>query len=229
MTMSTSQARRNLFSVPFFNECIHVTVTKEARQVHERILSICSIHIDFSKNLLIGLDTEWLPNLNPGENHPIAILQLSIGNRCLIFQLLHADFIPVSLHAFLADPRHTFCGVGIKDDVDKLYDHHKLRVRKIADLNDLARLATINSQSGNAGYKYMGLKKMAYAVLGKKMEKPLNVTLSKWDAVELDRDQIEYAAIDAVVSYQLGYTLCSPIYRPQPGFIVVGRPGLLLV
>ncbi|XP_012854469.1 PREDICTED: exonuclease 3'-5' domain-containing protein 2-like [Erythranthe guttata] len=175
------------------------------------------------------LDTEWLPNLNPGENHPIAILQLSIGNRCLIFQLLHADFIPVSLHAFLADPRHTFCGVGIKDDVDKLYDHHKLRVRKIADLNDLARLATINSQCGNGGYKYMGLKKMAYAVLGKKMEKPLNVTLSKWDAVELDRDQIEYAAIDAVVSYQLGYTLCSPIYRPQPGSVVVGRPGLLLV
>ncbi|EYU43504.1 hypothetical protein MIMGU_mgv1a026622mg [Erythranthe guttata] len=215
MAMSTTQARRNLFLVPFYNECIHVTVTKEAQQVHEWIRSICSIHIDFPKNLLIGLDTEWLPNLNPGENHPIAILQLSIGNRCLIFQLLHADFIPVSLHAFLADPCHTFCGVGIKDD--------------IADLNDLARLATINSQSGNGVYKYMGLKKMAYAVLGKKMEKPLNVTLSKWDAVELDRDQIEYAAIDAVVSYQLGYTLCSLIYRPQPGFIVVGRPGLLLV
>ncbi|EYU37104.1 hypothetical protein MIMGU_mgv1a020401mg [Erythranthe guttata] len=199
-----------LRKVTFLVRKVHVTVTKEARQVHEWILSICSIHIDFSKNLLIGLDTD-------------------IGNRCLIFQLLHADFIPVSLHAFLADPRHTFCGVGIKDDVDKLYDHHKLRVRKIADLNDLARLATINSQSGNGGYKYMGLKKMAYAVLGKKMEKPLNVTLSKWDTVELDRDQIEYAAIDAVVSYQLGYTLCSPIYRPQPGSIVVGRPGLLLV
>ncbi|XP_012837885.1 PREDICTED: Werner Syndrome-like exonuclease [Erythranthe guttata] len=181
-----------LRKVTFLVRKVHVTVTKEARQVHEWILSICSIHIDFSKNLLI-------------------------------------DFIPVSLHAFLADPRHTFCGVGIKDDVDKLYDHHKLRVRKIADLNDLARLATINSQSGNGGYKYMGLKKMAYAVLGKKMEKPLNVTLSKWDTVELDRDQIEYAAIDAVVSYQLGYTLCSPIYRPQPGSIVVGRPGLLLV
>ncbi|XP_012837882.1 PREDICTED: uncharacterized protein LOC105958418 [Erythranthe guttata] len=123
-----------------------------------------------------------------------------------------ADFIPVWLHPFLADPRHTFCGVSIKDDVDKLYDRHKLCVRKIADLNDLARLATINSQNGNGGYKYMGLKKMASAVLGKKMEKPLNVTLSKWDVVELDHDQIEYATIDAVVSYQLGYTLCTPIF-----------------
>ncbi|EYU43503.1 hypothetical protein MIMGU_mgv1a023177mg, partial [Erythranthe guttata] len=150
------------------------------------------------------------------KNHPIAILQLSIGNRCLIFQLFHANFIPVSLHAFLADPRHTFYGVLSKKT-------------KIADLNDLARLATINSHNRNGGYKYMGLKKMASAVIGKKMDKPLNVTLSKWDTVELDRDQIEYATIDAVVSYQLGYTLCSPIFCPQLGFIVVGRPELLLV
>ncbi|EYU31502.1 hypothetical protein MIMGU_mgv1a020737mg [Erythranthe guttata] len=204
MAMSTIEVQPHLLLVPFYNEFIHVTVAREAQQVHEWICSIYKFHNDFEKNLVIGLDTEWLPNLNPGEDHPIAILQLSIGNRCLIFQLLHRDFIPASLRAFLADPRHTFCGVGIKDDVEKLYNHHKLHVLKIADLNDLARQT---SRNGNEGYKYMGLKKMAFAVLGRKMEKPLNVTLSKWDAVKLDRDQIEYAAIDAVVSYQLAHAL----------------------
>ncbi|EYU31490.1 hypothetical protein MIMGU_mgv1a024719mg [Erythranthe guttata] len=102
MAMSTIEVQPHLLLVPFYNEFIHVTVAREAQQVHEWICSIYKFHNDFSKNLLIGLDTEWLPNLNPGEDHPIAILQLCIGNRCLIFQLLHRDFIPASLRAFLA-------------------------------------------------------------------------------------------------------------------------------
>ncbi|EYU25844.1 hypothetical protein MIMGU_mgv1a024907mg, partial [Erythranthe guttata] len=235
MAMTTIRAQPNgLFSVPFYNENIYVTVTKEAERVHEWICSIYNIHNDFPKNLLVGLDTEWLPNMSPREDHPIAILQLCVGNRCLVFQILHADFIPPLLHAFLIDPRHTFCGVGIKDDVDKLYSHHGLRVGRTSDLNDLARLAMTNGRdnedgrlaminrrldmihgrNGNGEYKYMGLKKMAYVVLGKNMEKPLQITLSKWDAKELDCNQIEYAAIDAVVSYQIAFALCLLIFRP---------------
>ncbi|EYU21869.1 hypothetical protein MIMGU_mgv11b0235911mg, partial [Erythranthe guttata] len=76
------------------------------------------------------------------KNHPIAIFQLYVGHECLVFEILRSDFIHKSLELFIADPRHTFCGVGIKDDVDKLYDHHGLRVGRIADLNDLARMAT---------------------------------------------------------------------------------------
>ncbi|XP_012851108.1 PREDICTED: Werner Syndrome-like exonuclease [Erythranthe guttata] len=225
--MSTTEARPNLFSITFYNECIYVTVAKKAKQVSEWISSIFNIHIDFSKNLLIGLDTEWLPNISPSEDHPVAILQLCIGNRCLIFQILHVDFIPPSLNTFLSDPRHTFCGVGIEDDVDRLYRHHGLRVGRILELNDLARLAVIDDgQDVNIEeYKYMSLKKMASVVLRKEMEKPLDVTLSKWDAEELNRNQVEYAAIDAVVSYQIAFALCLRVLRSNMRVcLMLGRP-----
>ncbi|PHT85609.1 hypothetical protein T459_07715 [Capsicum annuum] len=61
----------------------------------------------------------------------------------------------------------------------------------------------------------MGLKRMAKEVLGKVMEKPLNVTLSKWDAEELVYEQIEYAAIDAFVSFEIGKNLFNSIWERQ--------------
>ncbi|EYU45731.1 hypothetical protein MIMGU_mgv1a021785mg [Erythranthe guttata] len=189
----------NLLLFPFENTILNVTIW---------ISSVCRIHTHVrSAKIIAGLDTEWLPNLGPQEDHPIAVLQLCVGHDCLVFQILRSDFIPKSLQVFLADPRHTFCGVGIKDDVDKLYDHHGLRVGRIADLNDLARMSKKMTDGQDRNYRYMGLKKMALALLGKKMEKPLNVTLSKWDAEELDSAQIQYAAIDAAVSFELGFML----------------------
>ena len=200
----------DIYSIPFYADNIQVTVAKKAVHVHQWISRIRRLHRHCLHKLLVGLDTEWLPNFAPGDDHPIAILQLCVGHHCLIFQILHADYIPPSLHAFLADPRHTFCGVGIQEDAKKLYDHHGLRVGSVADLNELARLA---SGDHHSEYRYMGLKKMAVALLGKEMLKQLQVTLSTWDAVNLDIEQIEYAAIDAFVSFKLGFTLFSRLFR----------------
>jgi hypothetical protein len=41
-------------------------------------------------------------------------------------------------------------------------------------------------------------------MLGLVMEKPYHVTMSDWENYSLDDDQIEYACIDAYVSYKLG-------------------------
>ncbi|GJN32077.1 hypothetical protein PR202_gb20551 [Eleusine coracana subsp. coracana] len=44
----------------------------------------------------------------------------------------------------------------------------------------------------------------AREVLGLTMEKPYNVTMSNWEKHDLDVAQIQYACIDAYVSYKLG-------------------------
>ncbi|PHT95986.1 hypothetical protein T459_03868 [Capsicum annuum] len=75
----------------------------------------------------------------------------------------------------------------------------RLFVANTVELNGLEL-----SVYGEEVYGKMGLKRMAKEVLGKVMEKPLNVTLSKWDAEELVHEQVEYAAIDAFVSFELG-------------------------
>ncbi|KAL2251024.1 Werner Syndrome-like exonuclease [Sesamum indicum] len=195
----------DFYSVNFEGELIRVTVAKKAVHIHEWISGICRIHRpSLERKLIVGIDTEWLPNLAPDDDHPVAILQLCVGQYCLIVQLLHADCIPPSLYGFLADPRHVFCGVGVQEDVKKLYDHHGLTVANTADLNDLARLA---SELDGREYYHMGLKKMALAILGKAMVKPLRVTLSKWDSHNLDSEQVEYAAVDAYVSFQIAFAL----------------------
>ncbi|GKU95656.1 hypothetical protein SLEP1_g8987 [Rubroshorea leprosula] len=147
----------------------------------------------------IGLDIEWRPNLNPGDNNPVATLQLCSGKTCLIFQLLRAQEIPISLAELLADPSFTFVGVGVGEDGEKLMKDHGLRVRNVVDLRYLAAVRLCREDFGR-----MGLKALAKAVLQWDMEKPKNVTLSRWDDDALSDAQIQYACIDALVSFELG-------------------------
>ncbi|KAL2251011.1 Werner Syndrome-like exonuclease [Sesamum indicum] len=194
----------NFYSVIFHDEVIHVTVAKKAAHVNQWISRICRVHCRCPHcKLIVGLDTEWRPSFVRGQEHDVAILQICVGQQCLIYQLLHTDCIPASLHEFLADPQHTFYGVGVREDVRKLFRSHGLAVKNITDLNEL-----INGEDEDE-YKPIGLKKMASTVLGKEMMKPLRVTLSKWHSLNLSFAQIEYAAIDAFVSFQIAVSLCS--------------------
>ncbi|PHT85613.1 hypothetical protein T459_07719 [Capsicum annuum] len=156
-----------LYGVPL--SIISDKVTKNAAVVNDWINS----HRRRLHKLLVGLDIEWLPCFSPEENHPVALLQFCVGRRCLLFQLLHKDAVPRFLVDFLMDPNFKFVGVGVKRDAEKLLRDHKLLVANTVDLNQLAL-----SVYGEEVYGKMGLKRMAKEVLGKVMEKPLNVTLN---------------------------------------------------
>ncbi|WMV07535.1 hypothetical protein MTR67_000920 [Solanum verrucosum] len=56
-------------------------------------------------------------------------------------------------------------------------------------------------------YGRIGLQRMAHKVLGKVMQKLYHVTMSDWDAEELMYEQVEYACIDAFMSFELGLKL----------------------
>ncbi|KAF3457987.1 hypothetical protein FNV43_RR02649 [Rhamnella rubrinervis] len=155
-----------------------------------------------ASNSIVGLDIEWRPYYRPSDRNPVAIMQICMDHHCLIFQLLHADAIPESLVYFLNDPEFTFVGVGVKDDADKLLDHYQLRVGRTLDL---AQTAAEKFQVPDFGRR--GLKRLAMELIGKVMEKPKHVTLSDWDIKKLSYEQIEYASIDAYVSFELGMFL----------------------
>ncbi|KAG9129462.1 hypothetical protein Leryth_013048 [Lithospermum erythrorhizon] len=193
--------RINVEQVSFYEDKLQVTVTKSAQVVDQWLFKTLS-HYGF-KNLIIGLDIEWLPNLNPGEeDHPVATLQLCVDRHCLIFQLLHRDAMPVTLRDFLKNKNYYFVGVGVEDDAKKLLLHHGLVVSRTIDLNQLAF-----RKYNNHKFLRMGLKRLAKVILGKDMAKPRDITLSKWDAEVLNFEQIEYGAIDAFVSSQLARAL----------------------
>ncbi|XP_004136772.1 Werner Syndrome-like exonuclease [Cucumis sativus] len=151
--------------------------------------------------LIVGLDIEWRPYFGPKPN-PVATLQLCVGHRCLIFQLLYCPAAPQALVNFLFDSSCTFVGVGIHQDVQKLYHEYGLTVSNVVDLRDLA----VN-KLGRTYLRYAGLKSLWREVLGREIEKPKYITLSNWDSVWLNYAQILYATIDAFISFEIGRSL----------------------
>ncbi|KAK1578624.1 hypothetical protein Q3G72_031753 [Acer saccharum] len=55
--------------------------------------------------------------------------------------------------------------------------------------------------------KQAGLKVLSEKVLGKKLEKLKQTQLSKWDNRKLSSDQVQYACLDAFVSFEIARTL----------------------
>ncbi|MBA0710675.1 hypothetical protein Golax_009945, partial [Gossypium laxum] len=126
-------------------------------------------------------------------------LQLCIGHQCLIFQLLHADTVPLSLRRFLNDPRNTFVGVWNHSDIAMLLrSEHRLSVSRVVDARHVA--AERNGLSPQ-----LSMEKLAEILLGAPdVRKPQSIGVSNWNDYRLSLEQIQYACVDAYVSFELG-------------------------
>ncbi|RZB52745.1 Werner Syndrome-like exonuclease [Glycine soja] len=197
----------NLYEVTFqcchYDTIIHTLLTSDPSRVASWLPNNDGVRR--RNNLMVGLDVEWRPNYQP---NPVATLQLCIGHRCLIFQIIHAPSIPAALISFLANPNITFFGVGIRADAEKLLVDYNLHVANVRDLRPLAveRL----SRAFYPDVSQAGLATLARHVLGVAVEKPQWITRSRWDDRRLTKEQVQYATIDAFLSYEIGRQLNDP-------------------
>ncbi|KAK3165376.1 hypothetical protein QOZ80_1AG0032400 [Eleusine coracana subsp. coracana] len=197
MAVEIQGTYRNGHYVVWFEEhVIETTVTASGAVAASLVRETRQLHRD---GLVVGLDVEWRPARVPG---PVAVLQLCADHRCLVFKILHADYVPADLARFLADPRFTFAGVGVHADAAKLQDGYGLQVGSAADLRHLAADAM-----GRPDLRGAGLKALVWEVMGVPMEKPHQVCVSAWDARRLTYDQLKYACADAFASYEVGRML----------------------
>ncbi|PIN25059.1 DNA helicase [Handroanthus impetiginosus] len=204
---------QNTYSVLFFGDSILTTVTHDGAIASQWISDVEFIHRHHLQCLIVGLDVEWCSSYYGCISNPVATLQLSIGDRCLIFQLIHCSSIPSSLVNFLANPNYTFVGVGIKQDLEKL--------------ESLAAEAYGRKELKNAGVKVL-----ARVVMGKEVDKPKEVTLSRWDNQRLTPAQVQYACVDAFVCFKVGRILITSSAsgrRWKMGLLCVVLGGLALV
>ncbi|XP_019179163.1 PREDICTED: Werner Syndrome-like exonuclease [Ipomoea nil] len=197
----------DLFDVYFYDDRIKTLVTHESHKVADWISNIEYIHRHRLDRLIVGLDVEWRPNTSRNQNNPAATLQLCVGRRCLIFQLLYCRQFPFELVDFLSDSDYTFVGVGIQHDVEKLVADYGLEVNNAVDLCCLAA-----DESNNSSLRSVGLKDLARIYLGSEMSKPRRVRLSRWDQSWLTDEQIQYACNDAFVSFEIGRVLDASEY-----------------
>ncbi|KAL6845351.1 hypothetical protein ACP4OV_024846 [Aristida adscensionis] len=155
--------------------------------------------------LMVGIDTEWrVVDDQPGGHraYRMAVLQLCVGRRCLVFHIVHADYVPDAQRRFLACPDTRFFGVAVDGDVRRLAEDCGLEVANAVELTKLAVDALSRPELKGAG-----LKTLTREVMGVRIDKPRHVAVSKWDAEALSPEQVQYACIDAFVSYEVGRLL----------------------
>ncbi|EES01441.1 hypothetical protein BDA96_03G312100 [Sorghum bicolor] len=188
------------YVVSFDEDCFEATLTKSGGEVESWLEETYRIHRRCRHMLIVGLDVEWRPAAPvPG---PVAVLQICVDRRCLVFQILRADYVPDALSDFLADRRFTFVGVGIRDDAAKLRDGYGLEVPRTVDLRRLAARTL-----GKPDLRRAGLQRLVWEVLGVQMEKPHHVRVSAWDKRKLSKAQFKYACADAFASMEVGQEL----------------------
>ncbi|VAH39505.1 unnamed protein product [Triticum turgidum subsp. durum] len=192
--------------VAFEDDVITTTVTSSGDAVVAWLRKIRYAYRWVYHKLIVGLDVEWRPSFGPAHNR-VALLQLCVGRRCLVFQLLHADYIPRALESFLADRDFRFVGVGVQDDANRLSNDHGLVVNNTVDLRGLAA-----EELRDLSLHQAGLKVVAGIVMGANLNKPQRVRTGAWDAYRLSHEQIKYACIDAFVSFEVGRKLLTGDY-----------------
>ncbi|XP_022761286.1 uncharacterized protein LOC111307534 [Durio zibethinus] len=189
------------FTVTFFTDAITTTVTSTPSVVRNWLFNVLRLHRIRRHRLVVGLGVQWNP-YSSVDHPPAATLQLCIGRQCLIFQLLHANHVPLSLRRFLADPRNTFVGVwNHSDEAMLLRSKHRISVSRVVDARDVA--AERNGLS-----RQLSMEKLAEIFLGADdVKKPKRVGVSAWDAYWLSLEQVQYACVDAFVSFELAKAL----------------------
>ncbi|XP_027339535.1 Werner Syndrome-like exonuclease [Abrus precatorius] len=185
------------YLVLFDRLAIETTVTDKASIAEEWVQQVLSTYV--GKQMVIGLDTEWMRDQN--KKMKVAILQLCVEDKCLIFQMFRMDYIPQSLRSFMVHSDFKFVGVGILQDIKRLNNEYGLECNEGIDVSKLAKTQWPNRFSS------LGLKNLAKELVGLNMKKSKEVCTSEWQLRELTLDQVEYACIDAYASYKIGKKL----------------------
>ena len=191
------------YTVQFGSAQIDTTVTSDTAAADEWVRSVRASNA--GRRLIVGLDCEWKPNYSSWTTSKVAILQLCVGTSCLVLQLFYANRVPTAIRSLLGDPTVRCVGIGVGEDAAKLADDYGLVCAAAVDLE--GRCNQHLGIGGGLGRTRLGLKGYAREVLGMTMEKPRHVTMSNWEKRQLDVAQVQYACIDAYVSYKLGERL----------------------
>ena len=161
-----------------------------------------------------GLDCEWKPSFESGNENPVATLQLSTIHHAFLVdvqQLCQSNIkcsdtplteletiLSNTLVTLFSDQNIPIIGFGIGQDLTKLFasfphmDCFQL-FESVVDLHAVSR--RVYNQTPK---QYMSsLQKMVGSLLNKRLDKTEQCSL--WDTRPLERSQIEYAVLDAAV------------------------------
>ena len=146
---------------------------------------------EIKKCNIIGMDTEARPAFKRGVSYPVSLLQLATDKKVYLFRLLKTGALQ-GIADILEDETKIKIGIAPGDDMKDLGKSIRFQPRNIIDLNKLAL---------QNGFESIGAKKLSAMVLGFRISKAQQV--SNWEAEELTKAQIDYAATDAWICREI--------------------------
>lgn len=143
------------------------------------------------KQRVLGFDTETRPTFKKGQNHQVALLQLSTVDEAFLFRTNLIGLSP-GLVKILATPSILKIGAAIRDDIKILQRIAPFKPGGFVELQEMVK---------DFGIENFSLKKLAAIVCGLRISKSQRLT--NWEAPVLTEQQQIYAATDAWISYQI--------------------------
>uniref|UniRef100_U5ESD1 Exonuclease 3'-5' domain-containing protein 2 n=1 Tax=Corethrella appendiculata TaxID=1370023 RepID=U5ESD1_9DIPT len=192
--------RRNMLN------CLRSYNVQICNTAEECRLIVKKLRKDCEEYNVLGFDCEWV-NVN-GSRRPVALLQLSsYSGLCALIRLCSIKKLPVELHELLNDRNIYKVGVAPIDDAKYLSQDYSLRVERTLDLRYLAR---------HLGYEPLGIAKLAQKHLNVTLDKNWRIRCSDWESVGLSDKQIDYAAKDALIAFDLFECFADELVKGYP-------------
>ncbi|KAF9036505.1 ribonuclease H-like protein [Hymenopellis radicata] len=157
-----------------------------------------------------GFDLEWRPSFVKGEmEHPVSLVQIATSDIAFLFQVSAMDSFPSRLKELLENPAVLKVGVGIQNDVKKLYRDWNVSVLSCVDLSLLAR--SVDNARWKGRYSDpIGLARLVESYFNCVLPKG-RISRSNW-AATLSEEQQLYAANDA----HAGYAIYAHLHSLEP-------------
>ena len=155
-----------------------IHIIADDSQVQHAVTALRSSHI-------VGFDTETRPSFRRGEQHNIALLQISTQSDAYLFRL-NKTGVTSPLRDYLEDGSIVKVGLSTCDDFHQLAKVCDCHPAGFVELQQLVKQYQIVD---------MSLQKIYAILFQQKISKGQQLT--NWEAPQLSAPQQQYAAIDA--------------------------------
>ncbi|KAG8064164.1 hypothetical protein GUJ93_ZPchr0004g38420 [Zizania palustris] len=146
----------------------------------------------------LGFDLEWRPFPRRGDPPcKVAVMQLCMEKtHCYVMHIFHSG-VPSILKSLLEDSSSIKVGIWIDNDARKMLNDYDVHVQPLMDLSYLAN-AKLDRPP-----KRWSLASLTETITCRELPKPSNIRMGNWEANVLSKQQLQYAATDAYISWHL--------------------------
>lgn len=178
MIIKTRITKEEINAMPKVEMGIPVTVISTVAEAETAVRYLMQYSV-------LGIDTETRPSFRRGENHKVALLQVSNQERCFLFRL-NLIGLTLPIINLLESKRIIKVGLSLKDDFAMLRKRAPFSPNNVIELQEYVR---------PFGIRDMSLQKIYANLFAGKISK--SQRLSNWEAPELTQPQQAYAGLDA--------------------------------